>query len=180
MRLFIAIELPDPIKAKIEKGALLLRAACQRGTFSQKDNYHVTLVFLGEIPPERAQEITAIMDSCVSPPIPLAIGRPGRFRRDGGDVFWRAIGAPASLAALQQNLTQALTAKGFTAEEGKTFTPHLTLARQAVLKEGIAFSALSDTMPEMELTAQNMTLMRSERIDGKLTYTPIHRSDLGG
>lgn len=179
MRLFIAIELPDPIKAEIEKGAMLLRAACQSGTFSQRDSYHVTLVFLGEIPPERARDITAIMDSCVSPPIPLTIGRPGCFRRDGGDVFWRAIGAPASLAALQQNLTQALTTKGFTAEEGKTFTPHLTLARQAVLKADAAFSALSDVMPEMEFAAQNMTLMRSERIDGKLTYTPIHRSDLG-
>lgn len=176
MKLFIAIELPDIIKAELEKSASLLRCACIGGTFSPRENYHITLAFLGEIPSARVGEITDAMDSCVCGPIPITIGQLGRFTRGGSDVFWRAIQAPDSLARLRQSLTQTLTATGFAIEEEKEFRPHLTLARQAVLREGTLLSAISEKLPKLEHTAACMTLMCSRRIGGKLTYTPIYHT----
>ncbi|MDD2428034.1 MAG: RNA 2',3'-cyclic phosphodiesterase [Eubacteriales bacterium] len=180
MRLFIAVEFPDAIKAELEKSTSLLRDACNRGIFSRRENYHITLVFLGEIPFMRVAEITQTMDSCVCPPIPITIGRLDRFERDGGDVFWRAIRAPGSLAGVRQSLAKALTVKGLVPAEEKEFRPHLTLARQAILREGAQLWELSEKLPDLEHTAMFMTLMQSERIGGKLTYSPIYRADFRG
>lgn len=176
MRLFIAIEFPDSVKAELEKGAILLRGSCIGGTFSQRDNYHITLAFLGEVPPERVGDITDAMDSCVCRPIPLSIGPLGSFGHNGGGVIWRAIRAPGSLAQLRQRLAEALRTKGFALEEEKEFRPHLTIARQAVLHEGARLDALSQMLPDLEYTAASITLMCSGRIGGRLTYTPVYQA----
>ena len=176
MRLFIAFEIPDPVKAELEKSASLLRAACTRGAFPPRENYHITLAFLGEVPAERMEDITSAMDSCVCGPVPLTIGQLGRFRRDGGDVIWRAVRAPDALARLHQRLTAALTAKGFAVEEEMGFKPHLTLARQAVMREDALLSLMSKNLPDLPFTAGHMTLMRSQRVGSQLSYTPVYRT----
>ncbi len=176
MRLFIAIEFTDAIKAELEKSAALLRCACTGGTFTQRENFHITLAFLGEIAPADVLDIIDAMDSCVSRPIPITIGRLGLFRRVDGDILWRAVRAKDSLARLQRDLTGALTAKRFVLEEENGFRPHLTLARQAALKEGVTLPALSEKLPDIGHTAASITLMQSQHIGGKLTYTPIYRT----
>ena len=176
MRLFISFEIPDAVKAELEKSASLLRSACTRGTFAPPENYHITLAFLGEVPPERMEDIASAMDSCACRPVPLTIGELGRFRWDGGDVFWRAVRAPDSLARLRQRLTAALAAKGFAVEEEKAFRPHLTLARQAVMREGAGLDDLSMSLPDLPFTAGFMTLMRSQRVGAQLSYTPVYRT----
>ena len=174
MRLFIAIEFPEAVRDALAESAEVLRAACVQGNFSRRENYHLTLVFLGEVPPSGVKRVTAAMDACKFDPIPIAIGEPGRFCRDGGDIFWRAVHAPAALAALQKALTVQLRKAGF-APEDRAFRPHLTLARQAVLLNGRKLSEFSASMPELRHTVTSMTLMRSDRVNGKLIYTPMYR-----
>ena len=173
MRLFIALDLPDALKAELEKSASLLREACTRASFAPRDNYHITLAFLGGVPSEQMEDITLAMGSSVCRPIPLTIGGLGRFRRDGGDVFWRAVRAEDTLAHLRLSLTEALAAKGIAADEENAFRPHLTLARQAVLREDVLFADLCTKMPDLHFTAAHMTLFHSQRISGKLIYTPL-------
>jgi len=48
MRLFIAINFPDEIKATIAKIRDGLKEKAFRGNFSSDENLHLTLVFLGE------------------------------------------------------------------------------------------------------------------------------------
>ena len=176
MRLFIAFDCPAAIKAALEQSASLLRGACTGARFTPRENHHITLAFLGEVPAERIEEIASAMDSCAFRPIPLTIGELGRFGRNGGDVIWRAVRAPEGLAQLQQSLTKALAAKGFAQAEEMGFSPHLTLARQAVMREGALLADLSQTLPDLAFTAGFMTLMRSQRIGAELTYTPVYRT----
>jgi len=177
MRLFIAIEFPDHIKAALSESVDALRPALAAGRFSRTENYHLTLVFLGETAEPRLPAVTAAMDACDAPPVPLAIGPLGRFRGRDGDTVWRRIDAPETLWALQRDLTDALRRRGF-APEDRPYAPHLTLARGARLRPGVTLSALSAPLPVLTHTASRMTLMRSDRAQGRLTYTPLHRTPL--
>ena len=177
MRLFIAIEFSEDIKAELEKSTDLVRGACERGTFTRRDNLHLTLVFLGETAPSRVREIIQLMTACSFSPIPLAIGHMGRFKRREGDILWREIRAEGSLFQLQNTLTTGLRSTGFSLED-RQFKPHLTLARRAVLKHGITLRDLSAHMPDLTYTAVNMTLMESNQINGRTTYMPLYCSSL--
>ena len=110
MRLFIAIEFSETEKAALMQSAEVLRASCARGNFSLRENYHLTLRFLGEVPPAKVKRITAAMDECRAAAFDVTVGRLGRFRRDGGDIFWREVTAPRALADLQRELSQKLAA----------------------------------------------------------------------
>lgn len=177
IRLFIAIEFPEQIKAELEKDAALLQRNCKRGTFTRRENFHLTLAFLGQVPSSRIGELTAIMDICPSSPIPLTIGHMGRFKHREGDILWRLIEAEPALLHLQKDLSAHLRAQGFLQEE-RNFKPHLTLARRVVLKDGVKLIDLSSQMPTSSYTANRISLMRSEQRNGKLTYTALHRTYL--
>lgn len=177
MRLFIAIECPETVKAALEEQAALVRSACVRGTFTRREQFHLTLAFLGQVSSQRTREIAALMDDRVSPPIPITIGHMGRFRRREGDILWRQIEADAGLIKLQRTLAAALRAHGF-ALEARAFQPHLTLARRVILKNGVKLSDLSAAMPDLTYAAAHITLMRSHQVNGKLVYTPLHRTAL--
>ncbi len=173
LRLFIALEFSDHIKKLLADSAERLRAVCRRGSFTRIENFHLTLAFLGRTEQRRVDEIAALMDSLSSsPPVPVAIGRLGRFRRGDGDIIWRRVEPCPELTRLQSNLSAALRERGFPLEE-RGFVPHLTLARRAALKEGETLSALSDKLPELNFTARSMALMKSENGGGRLTYTPL-------
>ena len=177
MRLFIAIDFSHEIKAGLEQSSALLRQVCRKGSFTNRENFHLTLSFLGQVPSARVNEIAALMDSCTVPPIRIAIGHMGRFKRREGDILWRQIDADDNLFRLQSDLSAALRDRGFSLEE-RDYKPHMTLARRAVLKDGVKLADLSAQMPDLSYTATEMVLMQSDQINGKRVYTPLYRTQL--
>ncbi len=175
MRLFIAVEFPVSIKDQLEDTIHSLREAFTEARFSRRENLHVTLAFLGEVPVGRLEAVTRAMDACSGAPFRLKIGRLGRFKRNGGDILWRSIEAPKILYQVQEELASNLLHAGFRLED-RSFKPHLTLARSAVLAPGRQLETLSRQFPPLECPVQGMTLMCSERIQGRLVYTPLHRT----
>ena len=168
MRLFVAVELPASVREAIAQSAGRLRGAFPRGRFSREENYHLTLVFLGETPEARLADVTAAMESCRAQPFALTVGAAGTFP---GGVLWRAVDGGAALTRLQRLLTAALCGRGFSVEQ-RAYKPHLTLAREAARDPR---AALPD-LPPLRCEADHMTLCRSDRADGKLVYTPLHRT----
>lgn len=175
LRLFIAIECPEEVKTGLETSMAQARRICARGKFSRRENLHLTLVFLGQVPASRVGEIAAAMDACAVPPFPITIGPLGRFRRRDGDTLWRQISADDSLTLLQSHLTTLLREKGFPLED-RSFRPHLTIARRAALEAGSKLSDLSAAMPDLSFTVDGMTLMRSELLRSGPVYTRLHRT----
>lgn len=90
---------------------------------------HLTLAFLGALPPQRMRAAREAGDAVRSPAFELAFDRVGCFRAAG--VGWAGLHEDnAALAALQSRLAAQLRRRGFELEE-RRFTPHLTLVRRA-------------------------------------------------
>ncbi|MDR0310908.1 MAG: RNA 2',3'-cyclic phosphodiesterase [Acidobacteriota bacterium] len=167
MRLFIAINFNDDTKNGLFALCDELRANSKRGKFSLPENLHLTLVFLGECDAKQTDAVKAIMDSTNFEPFDLTIERIGRFKRDGGDIWWAGVRESKALLDLQRNLTAALSAEGFSLDKRK-YSPHITLGREIITK------ADHRHIKEFGETVSSIELMKSERIGGKLTYTAIY------
>ena len=177
MRLFIAVNfLPQALDAFCRRQAALRQAGIQ-GNFSRRENLHLTLAFLGEVPQQRVPEVRRCMDAAAGAPFALEIGRPGRFRGSQGDTLWLAVHAPQALYDLQGRLAAALRRTGFVLEN-RPFTPHLTLARRAAAPAGFAWDAVR--CAPVSCSVQALSLMCSERVGGVLTYTELYRRELDG
>ncbi len=167
MRLFIAINFNQATKQNI----LAIQQRLQelgRGNFSLPENLHLTLAFLGEIAPNRLAAVCHAMDDTPITPMELAFDNVGRFRREGGDIWWVGLAQNHALTELQANLARNLAAQGFVLES-RRFSPHVTLAREAVLQTEPDRKVLLGQPFSTKVNA--MSLMRSEGIGGRLVYT---------
>ena len=167
MRLFIAINFNEATRVRLISLRDELQHKAANGRFSAPENLHLTLVFLGECDVKQAMGAKAAMDTVNFEPLVVTIDRVGRFRRDGGDVWWAGVRNDEPLLNLQRNLTDKLISAGFDLEKRK-YSPHITLGREVVIKE-----PPGEIVPFCE-TVSAIELMKSEHIRGKLTYTVVH------
>jgi len=168
MRLFVAINFNNDTLSRLLALRDKLRGSSQHGNFSVPENLHLTLAFLGECDGKQTSATKSILDKVSFEPFDAAIDCVGRFKRDSGDIWWAGMHENNSLSELQHDLTERLSAAGFTLDRRK-FSPHITLGREVV----------TDAMPwAVEPFGEKISavdLMKSERLAGKLTYTPIYR-----
>jgi len=167
MRLFIAINFNEATRARLISLRDELRRKAANGRFSAPENLHLTIVFLGECDAKQATGAMAAMDTVDLEPLVVTIDRVGRFRRDGGDVWWAGVRNDEPLLNLYRDLTDKLTSVGFDLEKRK-YSPHITLGREVLTKD-----PPGEIVPFSE-TVSVIELMKSEHIRGKLTYTVIH------
>ncbi len=172
MRLFIAINFSKEVKDRLAQMQDRLREKSLKGNFTRYENLHLTLVFLGEVDGGRVGVLKEILAETAFAPFTLRIEGIGSFRREGGDILWAGVAANPALSEVYDRLCMALSQAGFKLERGK-YTPHLTLAREARLQGGLDKAALSKDLGVIETTVAKISLMKSERIGGRLTYTEI-------
>lgn len=133
VRSFIAIELPDELKAGLTQLQSRLKSG-EQPWVKWVDPYsiHLTLKFLGNVAVDRIGEITRAMEEAAQgmSPFYLEVKDLGVFpnlRRV--QVAWVGVsGEVDKLGQLQQCIESNLARLGF-APESRLFTPHLTLAR---------------------------------------------------
>ena len=140
----------------------------QQGNFSRIENLHLTLAFLGET--ERLHAICQIMEQISLPAFSLTLDQLGRFRRNGGDIYWVGIAANPSLQQLQQSLSQKLRQAKFPLDE-KPYRPHLTLGRQIILKPAANLAQVKQCLAPVSFPVSSIHLMESSRRHGQLIYT---------
>ena len=166
MRLFIAINFSTDTKDRLQALCGELRKASSRGRYSLRENLHLTLAFLGECDAEQTAILRSAMKEIFFDPFDLQIDRIGRFKRNGGDIWWAGVRENSALSKLHQNLSALLREHDFDLEERK-FSPHITLGREIVTK------AQQRQIESFGETISRIDLMQSKRINGKLTYTVI-------
>lgn len=171
MRLFVSINFDEKTKEKILTVQSRLREL-GRGNFSRLENLHLTLAFLGEVHPNRISVLCRAMNDTPFYPIKLTFDRVGRFKRDGGDIWWIGAAENKLLTDLQSTLSRNLAAQGFLLES-RRFSPHITLAREVELQAVPDCTALLGDSFSADVNTMN--LMCSERIDRKLTYTEQYK-----
>jgi 2'-5' RNA ligase len=171
VRLFIAINFDDETIARLISLRDELRSHGECGNFTATENLHLTLAFLGECDAKQTADIKNAMNEAAFEPFPISIERVGRFKRDGGDIWWAGAQASKPLIGFQSDLTDKLIGAGFLLDKRK-YSPHITLGREVVTKaEPWQITPFGETVKSVDL-------MKSERINGKLTYTAIFK--IGG
>ncbi|MDR1535835.1 MAG: RNA 2',3'-cyclic phosphodiesterase [Planctomycetota bacterium] len=166
MRLFISINFNGGARARLLALRDELRGRSERGNFPVPENPHLTLAFLGECDGKRTAAAKSALSVVNFEPFAIVVERVGRFKRDGGDLWWAGLRGDKPLLALQRDLSDGLAAAGFTLER-RRFNPHVTLGRKVVT------SSTPWTIEPFGETVGAIDLMKSERIGGKLTYTAI-------
>jgi 2'-5' RNA ligase len=168
MRLFIAINLNGVTKNRLLALRDELRSNSERGRFAAPENLHLTLAFLGECDRKQTSAAQTAMNATSFEPFPIAIERLGRFKRDGGDIWWAGVQDSAALLKLQRALTSKLIDAGFSLDR-RQYSPHITLGRE------VATAAMPRPIETFGETVAGIELMKSERLNGKLVYTAIYQ-----
>ncbi len=105
---------------------------------------HLTLVFLGDLPPERRSCCEAAADLVRAAPFSVELDRVGLWPRPR--ILWCGPAlTPAALLTLADGLAEALVPCGVP-RETRPYAAHMTLARQA------RADALGDAAPNWSLT----------------------------
>lgn len=132
MRLFVALEIPEPVRREVARRMAGLRDRLPRGRWVDPANLHLTLLFLGQIDDARVPALTAALREAFAkhPPLELRLAGGGTFPpRRTARVAWVGMETPGDLLALQADVSDAaVAAVGYEPEE-RPFSPHVTLAR---------------------------------------------------
>ncbi|MGB9836246.1 MAG: RNA 2',3'-cyclic phosphodiesterase [Candidatus Saccharicenans sp.] len=184
MRSFIAIDLDENIKNSLTELVKVLKPAGQNIKWVARENFHLTLKFLGEINEAQAETVkqSLIQLSHKHRPFSLLLKGTGSFPpgQSRMRVIWVGIEAEPELFNLQKELEEELERKGFPREE-RPFSPHLTLGRAKVpekqerlKKELEKFSAQNFG----QMTVKEIIFFQSIlRPEGPI-YKPIDRFEL--
>jgi 2'-5' RNA ligase len=132
MRLFIGIGLSPAVRRAVAEALLPFRSERPPVAWVAEENLHLTLKFLGEVPPGRVEEIGGLLATSAegAGSFDLVVEKAGAFPPKGPPrVLWVGVGEPLELVGkLQQNIEDVLSAAGFP-REGKRFHPHVTVGR---------------------------------------------------
>lgn len=162
MRLFIAINLSEPMKAALINAQNEMYEHGIRGNYTSRENLHLTMAFIGQVPD--AEPALKALSSVFFTPFKLCLEGMGCF----GDLWWVGMRKSAPLEALAHRVRHALAENDIPFDR-KRFSPHITLLRKA-----------RGHMPGLRLDRASMTvdtvsLMRSDRGKNGMIYTEIGR-----
>ncbi|MHA1598377.1 MAG: RNA 2',3'-cyclic phosphodiesterase [Alphaproteobacteria bacterium] len=125
MRLFVGIQLPEDVRARLKGLAFGLPGA----RWISPENLHVTLRFIGEVDGLLADDIGLALGSVHAPGFHLTLKSVGQFGRGHmAHTVWAGIEPEPALVHLHDKIATTLVRIGLQPEHRK-FTPHVTLAR---------------------------------------------------
>lgn len=170
MRLFIALQFDKSAIKQIIAIQRRLQEAVGKARFTAPENLHLTLAFLGETDADRLDAIQCAMKCTPIEPMTLIFDHIGNFPQTGGLLWWIGLKHNPALIHMQRILVENLKQEKFYLQSRK-FKPHLTLARQAPFTAPLDSQRILPT--PISAHAGCMSLMLSERPNGRLTYTEL-------
>jgi len=169
MRVFYAVTFDSENKEKLKTIGNLVKLNSEKGRFTSYINYHITIEFIGEVDDEkRLEKLKNILENIKIPPIKLKFNKLGSFNRGYKKIVWIGLQENKELTKVHNDLKNLLNENSFKTEE-RSFTPHLTIGRQVVLKDKLE----EISFQEIETGVKSIALMESKRTNGKLVYKPI-------
>jgi RNA 2',3'-cyclic 3'-phosphodiesterase len=130
VRLFVALDIPEDVRAAIGALAAKLRDVCRDARWVRIEGAHITLKFIGEVPAEKTDDIKTALATVPFPtPIKMTFHGLGFFPNERRPrVLWAGIEASSELGALAAAVETVLEPLGI-ARDQRAFSPHVTLAR---------------------------------------------------
>lgn len=179
MRIFIGFKLPILVKEYLTTQQVLIKQAAKIGRYTEYDNFHLTLKFIGECSSADVDLIREILFEVAShhQGFSLKIGGLGSFiRQNKHIVFTEIIEGIKPLKALYKDVEARLYEEGLI-ERLETYKPHITLAREVVFHE-VSVLDIVNNYPD-EIMVNEVTIFHSKRDkQGKLIYEDIENIPL--
>ncbi|HSM86801.1 MAG TPA: RNA 2',3'-cyclic phosphodiesterase [Candidatus Limnocylindrales bacterium] len=179
MRIFIALDIPAQIRARIHEYRERVKACAPEARWTRVEGLHVTLKFIGEVKEEKLEKIKACLTGIKAGPFEVNFKNAGFFPTPKSPrVFWVGVEAGEELAGLAAAIDRELEKLGIE-KESRAFHPHLTLARAGsgpqTLK-GLAPLLSLEPAPHFgTMTAREFWLYRSELGRGGAKYTKLEK-----
>ena len=166
MRLFIAIQLSDPMRAALTDTQKLMQRQGVRGNYSRPENLHLTAAFIGEY--SDPDLVLDVLEQIRFEPFQIRLNGIGSFR----GLWWAGIGECPELKALVKRIRRALAEAGIPFDR-KKFSPHITLVSKPVSPDGSIPAAVLEHPPAGKMTVEHVSLMRSDRGKNGMIYTEL-------
>lgn len=185
MRLFVAVNIPVPVRRALAGIAAKLSKAELPVRWAAEDSYHLTLRWLGDRDDDERTAVTAILHELAPEfePFEAAFGPLGAFpspRRPR--VIWISVQAGPRLRLLRDELELRLARVGFGRDE-RSFQPHVTLgrarrdARPGAFRPFVALSG--DLGIDATFPVHSVDLMRSRLHPAGARYERLAAAELG-
>lgn len=167
MRIFIAVEIPGPVKEKISHIQQELKGEVEKIKWVNPELLHFTLKFLGEISEEglkKVKEIT-LQIARESKSFTLNIKGMGVFPSYSSPrVIWIGVDeGKEAIGKLAKKLDEELSKEGFIKEK-REWIPHLTIGRVKFLREKEKLKELIHSREEIEIgevKVENLSVIQS-------------------
>lgn len=178
IRAFLGLELPAPLRSQLAVAQFLLPIKDRL----PPENFHITLVFLGESPAPQLEELHLALDARrLGPALDLHLAGFGLFGKDDPHNLHACVAPSAGLNLLHERLTSTARRCGF-APPARRFAPHVTLSRlpkgsfnQKELETALVRDALfrSDTFTVSDVVLFRSTLHRKGAQYDELARYPL-------
>ena len=169
MRTFIAIDIPEEIKKEIEKIQDLLPEFSGKKT--EKENLHLTLKFLGEIPESEIENIGKKLKEIKFRKFEAELSFLGVFDENFIRIVWIKL---SGFEKLQKEIDEKLSDMF---EKEKRFMSHLTLARVKNIKDKKNFLSELGKIKydKKKFVVSEFKLKKSELTREKPVYSDIKK-----
>lgn len=136
MRLFVAVDISEAVRASVAGGIDMLRAAMQGGSRARvgwvtPERLHLTLEFIGDVPAAVAADVVRRLEPPIAlAPFTLRVGGPGLFPSSGRPrVIWFGLDDGVEpMRRLHEEVVVRLDGVPYRPER-RSYSPHLTVGR---------------------------------------------------
>jgi len=185
MRIFYAAEFPEAVKQAMADNIAEVKKHTVRGSFTWRDNFHLTFVFVGECAPNDIEKLKQAADSVVAklnpPPIDVVIDGLGTFPRPDGAILWAGMktqkvqSEPRNiLSEINSALLAELRAVGINLkQEYSRFVPHVTIGRRVELNKPLELIKFKP----VNFAIDAITIMESIGSNKGIIYEPLYRAE---
>lgn len=180
MRLFVGLAVSEAAIDALERLTLRLRAKDDGLRWSTGDQWHVTLVFLGEVEDARRAALVRDLKSVRQPALTLRMERLGVFERSG--ILYAEVEATEELLRLYDVVAAVVRQCGLEIEE-RPYRAHITLARAKNREGRKAIEQFGRAAEQQRLLAswkaEEFLLYESQLSPGGSRYVVRERFGLG-
>lgn len=179
LRLFTGIELPILLRQRLA----LLEGGIDGAKWTTRENFHLTLSFIGEISEQVAEDSHDALSGIRMEPFQLELKGTGSFAK-GTDVkvLWVGVQHSDALHRLKEKIDRAL-AKYDVPVEKRKYVPHVTLARFRLPPEEAKiaqFMATHNLFSGDAFDVEHFTLFRTHQTKHGSEYEALAEYPLGG
>jgi RNA 2',3'-cyclic 3'-phosphodiesterase len=184
IRAFIAIELNDHIRHELSRIQSLLKRADADVKWTEPENLHLTIKFLGDTPIDKLPEINSVLEQTANAfhPFDIEIQELGAFPNTHAPrIIWAGVTRQADqVTAIASMIESGLEPLGFKKAD-RAFSTHITLGRarspdgKVCLSRAIAKTALPTGLTQK---ISRLILFQSELTSSGPVYSTIHQSAL--